>query len=110
MRASGKVEVVTGTLPHGQGHVTAWSQITADALGVDVDDVEVFHGDTAMAPYGRDTYGSRSLPVGGVAVHLAAEEVIEKAKKVAPTCWRPPTKISSSRAERSRSRALRTAA
>jgi aerobic carbon-monoxide dehydrogenase large subunit len=83
MRVSGKVEVVTGTSPHGQGHVTAWSQIAADALGVDVDDVEVFHGDTAMAPYGRDTYGSRSLPVGGVAVHLAAEEVIEKGKKVA---------------------------
>src|ERR671912_1890468 len=83
MRASGKVEVVTGTSPHGQGHVTAWSQIAADALGVDVDDVEVFHGDTAMAPYGRDTYGSRSLPVGGVAVHLAAEEVIEKGKKLA---------------------------
>src|SRR5918993_47356 len=83
MRASGKVEVVTGTSPHGQGHVTAWSQIAADALGVDVDDVEVFHGDTAMAPYGRDTYGSRSLPVGGVAVHLAAEEVVEKGKRVA---------------------------
>jgi carbon-monoxide dehydrogenase large subunit len=83
MRASGRVEVVTGTSPHGQGHVTAWSQIAADALGVDVDDVEVFHGDTAMAPYGRDTYGSRSLPVGGVAVHLAAEKVIEKGKKVA---------------------------
>ena len=83
MRVSGKVEVVTGTSPHGQGHVTSWSQIAADALGVDVDDVEVFHSDTAMAPYGRDTYGSRSLAVGGVAVHLAAEEVIEKGKKVA---------------------------
>jgi aerobic carbon-monoxide dehydrogenase large subunit len=83
MRASGRVEVVTGTSPHGQGHVTAWSQIAADALGVDVDEVEVFHGDTAMAPYGRDTYGSRSLPVGGVAVHLAADKVIEKGKKVA---------------------------
>ena len=67
MLASGKVEVVTGTSPHGQGHVTSWSQIAADALGVDVDDVEVFHGDTAIAPYGRDTYGSSSLAVGGVA-------------------------------------------
>ncbi len=61
MLASGKVEVITGTSPHGQGHVTSWSQIAADALGVDVDDVEVLHGDTAIAPYGRDTYGSRSL-------------------------------------------------
>ncbi|MGH3088687.1 MAG: xanthine dehydrogenase family protein molybdopterin-binding subunit [Rubrobacteraceae bacterium] len=83
MLASGKVEVVTGTSPHGQGHVTSWSQIAADALGVTPDDVEVLHGDTATSPLGRDTYGSRSLPVGGVAVHLAANKVVEKAKKIA---------------------------
>jgi aerobic carbon-monoxide dehydrogenase large subunit len=83
MLASGRVEVITGTSPHGQGHVTSWSQIAADALGVDVDDVEVLHGDTAIAPYGRDTYGSRSLPVGGVAVHLACEKVMDKARKIA---------------------------
>jgi carbon-monoxide dehydrogenase large subunit len=83
MLASGKVEVVTGTSPHGQGHVTSWSQIAADALGVDIDDVEVLHGDTAIAPYGRDTYGSRSLPVGGVAVYLACDKVVEKGKKIA---------------------------
>ena len=83
MLASGKVEVITGTTPHGQGHVTSWSQIAADALGVTPDDVEVLHGDTAIAPYGRDTYGSRSLPVGGVAVHMAAQKVVDKAKKIA---------------------------
>jgi carbon-monoxide dehydrogenase large subunit len=83
MLASGKAEVVTGTSPHGQGHVTSWSQIAADALGVDIDDVEIIHGDTASAPFGRDTYGSRSLAVGGVAVHMAAQKVVEKAKKIA---------------------------
>ncbi|MHA6795567.1 xanthine dehydrogenase family protein molybdopterin-binding subunit [Pseudonocardia bannensis] len=83
MTISGKVEVVTGTSPHGQGHETVWAQIAADALGVHPDDVEVLHGDTAVAPFGRDTYGSRSLPVGGVAVHLAAGKVAEKAKKIA---------------------------
>ncbi len=83
MHGSGKVEVVTGTSPHGQGHETSWSQIAADALGVTPDDVEVIHGDTATSPHGLDTYGSRSLPVGGVAVHLAAEKVAEKAKKIA---------------------------
>ena len=83
MLASGKVEVVTGTSPHGQGHETSWSQIAADAFGVDVDDVEVLHGDTAISPYGRDTYGSRSLAVGGVALSLACEKVIDKAKKLA---------------------------
>ncbi len=83
MLVSGRVEVVTGTSPHGQGHATAWSQIVADDLGVAVEDVEVLHGDTAVAPFGRDTYGSRSLAVGGVAVHLAAGKVVEKAKKLA---------------------------
>jgi len=83
MFGSGKVEVVTGTTPHGQGHVTSWSQIAADALGVTPDDVEVIHGDTATSPHGLDTYGSRSLPVGGVAVHLAANKVADKAKKIA---------------------------
>jgi len=83
MLPSGKVEVVTGTSPHGQGHVTSWSQIAADALGVSPDDVKVLHGDTDVAPLGRDTYGSRSLPVGGVAVYLACQRVIDKAKKIA---------------------------
>jgi aerobic carbon-monoxide dehydrogenase large subunit len=83
MLPTGKVEVVTGTAPHGQGHVTSWSQIAADALGVPFEDVEVIHSDTRAAPQGMDTYGSRSLVVGGVAVHLACGKVIEKAKRVA---------------------------
>ncbi len=81
MLPTGKVEVVTGTTPHGQGHETAWSQIAADALGVPYEDVEVLHGDTAVAPKGMDTYGSRSLTVGGIAVVKAAEKVIEKARR-----------------------------
>src|SRR5436305_15308409 len=83
MLPTGKVEVVTSTSPHGQGHETAWSQIAADALGVPFEDVEVIHGDTRSSPMGMDTYGSRSLVVGGVAVHKACEKVIDKAKKVA---------------------------
>jgi aerobic carbon-monoxide dehydrogenase large subunit len=83
MLPTGKVEVVTGTAPHGQGHVTAWSQIAADALGVPFEDVEVIHSDTRAAPQGMDTYGSRSLVVGGVAVHLACGKVIDKARRVA---------------------------
>jgi carbon-monoxide dehydrogenase large subunit len=83
MLPTGKVEVVTGTSPHGQGHVTCWSQIAADALGVPFEDVEVVHGDTLAAPQGMDTYGSRSLAVGGAAVHRAALKVVDKARKVA---------------------------
>ncbi len=80
---TGKITVVTGTSPHGQGLVTTLSQIVADALGVDPDDVEVLHGDTAVAAWGLDTYGSRSLSAGGVALYNAAERVREKAKRIA---------------------------
>ncbi|GAA5145559.1 molybdopterin-dependent oxidoreductase [Pseudonocardia eucalypti] len=83
MLPTGKVEVVTGSSAHGQGHETAWSQIAADQLGVPFEDIEVLHGDTQVSPKGLDTYGSRSLPVGGTAVVKCAEKVVEKAKKVA---------------------------
>jgi carbon-monoxide dehydrogenase large subunit len=78
-----KIQVVTGTAPHGQGHETAWSMIVADKLGVAPEDVDVLHSDTALAPLGLDTYGSRSLPVGGVAIAIACDKVIDKAKKIA---------------------------
>src|SRR4051794_39443746 len=83
MLPTGKVEVVTGSSAHGQGHETAWSQIVADQLGVPFDDVEVLHGDTRSSPRGLDTYGSRSLTVGGIAVVNAAQKVVEKARRVA---------------------------
>ena len=80
---TGKVEVVTGISPHGQGHVTGFSQIVADRLGVPFEDVEIIHGDTQSSPKGLDTYGSRSLTVGGVAVINAVDKVIDKARRVA---------------------------
>ena len=83
MLATGKVEVVTGASAHGQGHETAFSQIVADRLGVAFEDVEILHGDTQIAHKGLDTYGSRSLVVGGEALVRAADKVIEKAKPVA---------------------------
>ncbi len=78
-----KIQVVTGTSPHGQGHETAWSMIVAEKMGVSPDDVDVLHSDTAIAPLGLDTYGSRSLPVGGVAIAMACDKVIDKAAKIA---------------------------
>jgi aerobic carbon-monoxide dehydrogenase large subunit len=83
MLPTGKVEVVTGSSAHGQGHETAWSQIVADRLGVPFEDIRVLHGDTQVAPKGMDTYGSRSLSVGGVAVVGACEKVIAKARVIA---------------------------
>ena len=83
LTGTGKVEVLTGVSPHGQGHETAFSQIVADRLGVPFEDVEVLHGDTQVSARGCDTYGSRSLVVGGEAVLRAADKVIEKAKPIA---------------------------
>ena len=83
MTGTGKVEVLTGVSPHGQGHETAFSQIVADRLGVAFEDVEVLHGDTQVAARGYDTYGSRSLVVGGEAVLRAADKVLEKARPIA---------------------------
>src|SRR5271166_500491 len=83
MLPTGKVEVVTGSSAHGQGHETAWSQIVADQLGVPFEDIRVLHGDTQVSPKGMDTYGSRSLAVGGMALVSACDKVIEKAKVIA---------------------------
>jgi carbon-monoxide dehydrogenase large subunit len=83
MLATGKVEVVTGASAHGQGHETAFAQIVADQLGVAWEDVSIIHGDTQSSAKGLDTYGSRSLAVGGIAIVKAAEKVVAKAKKIA---------------------------
>jgi carbon-monoxide dehydrogenase large subunit len=83
MLPTGKVEVVTGSSAHGQGHETAWSQLVADQLGVPFEDIRVLHGDTLVSPKGMDTYGSRSLAVGGLAVVQACDKVIGKAKIIA---------------------------
>jgi len=79
----GTVTVITGTSPHGQGHETAWAQLVSSELGVAMDRVAVRHGDTAAVAVGVGTFGSRSAPAGGTAVHLAAVEVGEKARLIA---------------------------
>jgi carbon-monoxide dehydrogenase large subunit len=83
VRPDGKVIVRTGTSPHGQGHVTAWSMLVAEQLGVPIEDIEVIYGDTDIVPRGAGTMASRSLQVGGAAVNQAALDVVEKAKDLA---------------------------
>jgi carbon-monoxide dehydrogenase large subunit len=83
MLPTGKVEVVTGSSAHGQGHETAWSQIVADQLGVPFEDIRVLHGDTQISHKGMDTYGSRSLAVGGLALVGACDKVVAKARVIA---------------------------
>jgi carbon-monoxide dehydrogenase large subunit len=79
---TGSVTAYTGTSPHGQGHETGFAQIVADKLGVTPDVVELIHGDTNTGPYGKDTYGSRTLAVGGEAMARAADKVVDKAKRI----------------------------
>src|SRR6476661_5800127 len=80
---SGKVTILTGASPHGQGQETSFAQIAADELGVDLNDVTVIHGDTGIVQYGIGTFGSRATAVGGTAVFVAIQKLKEKANKIA---------------------------
>jgi carbon-monoxide dehydrogenase large subunit len=80
---SGTVTVITGATPHGQGQQTSFAQIAADRLGVSMDDVVVLYGDTNIAHYGRDTYGSRATAVGGGALVMCIDRVVDKARRLA---------------------------
>ncbi len=83
IRPDGSVLARTGTSPHGQGHVTSWAMLISDRTGIPMDKIDVIHGDTDVVPQGGMTGGSRSLQVGGVAMHQAAGEMVERAKQLA---------------------------
>jgi carbon-monoxide dehydrogenase large subunit len=78
---TGKVTVMTGVSPHGQGEETTFAQIVADELGVAMDDVLVVHGDTAVVQYGIGTFGSRGTAVGGTAMYYALQTLKAKIRK-----------------------------
>ena len=78
---TGKVTVLTGASPHGQGEETTFAQVVVDELGVPIEDVLVQHGDTAVVQYGIGTFGSRSTAVGGAALYYALQDLKAKLKK-----------------------------
>ena len=80
---SGKVTVITGATPHGQGQETSFAQIAADRLGIPIEDIVVLRGDTATAHFGRDTYGSRATALGGTAIVMSIDKIVEKTKTLA---------------------------
>ncbi len=80
---TGKVTVLSGTSPHGQGEETTFAQIVAEGFGIPYDDVTVFHGDTGMVPLGIGTFGSRTTAVGGTAIHNAVEKLKKKMARIA---------------------------
>ena len=80
---TGKVNVMIGSSPHGQGEETTFAQIIAGEVGVDVDDVEIIHGDTDLTPMGWGTYGSRTTAVSGAAVAVAVRKIKDKSRALA---------------------------
>ena len=80
---TGSITVFTGSHSHGQGHETAFAQLVSEQIGVDIENVEISHGDTDQIPFGMGTYGSRSLAVGGSAIVKALDKIIDKSKKIA---------------------------
>lgn len=83
VQPTGKVTVYTGSHSHGQGHETTFAQVVADRLGINIDDVEIVHGDSDRVAFGMGTYGSRSLAVGGSAIVKSLDKVLEKGAKIA---------------------------
>jgi carbon-monoxide dehydrogenase large subunit len=81
----GRVTLVTGAHSHGQGHETSFAQVVADRMNVPFEQVRVVHGDTAAIDAGTGTFASRSMMLGGGAAIAAAEQVVEKARRIAAT-------------------------
>ncbi len=80
---TGKVTVLTGASPHGQGQETTFAQLCGQLLGISAEDVNVVHGDTASVPYGIGTFGSRATAVGGTAMYRATEKIRHKLAQIA---------------------------
>jgi aerobic carbon-monoxide dehydrogenase large subunit len=76
----GTATVLTGTSPHGQGHVTVWAMLVSDELGIPIEKITVKWGDTDLVPKGGGTGGSRSLQLGGAAVQQASRELLDVAR------------------------------
>jgi carbon-monoxide dehydrogenase large subunit len=82
LHQTGDVTVITGSQPHGQSHVTTFSQIVAQELGVPMERIEVIHSDSHGVPYAQGSYGSRTFSVEGAAIYDAAQKLKQKALKV----------------------------
>jgi carbon-monoxide dehydrogenase large subunit len=80
---SGSAILLMGTKTHGQGHETVFKQILCDRLGIDPKEVQFIDGDTDRVAFGMGSNGSRSMVVGGAALTLAAQKVIDKGKRLA---------------------------
>src|SRR5499426_2783306 len=80
---TGEITVLTGASSHGQGHETVFAQVVADQLRIAMDHVAIRHGDTLAIQQGVGTFASRSAVMGGGALVLATQRVVEKARQIA---------------------------
>ncbi|HEY1279827.1 MAG TPA: molybdopterin cofactor-binding domain-containing protein, partial [Acidimicrobiales bacterium] len=83
VRPDGSLLVQSGTNPYGQGHATTWAMLVSERTGVPLERIEVVFGDTDHFEDGAVTGGSRSVQMGGVAVDMASESLVEEARRVA---------------------------
>ena len=83
LRPDGTVLATTGATPIGTGHFTTWAMIVAEKLGIPMEKIEVFHGDTDIVPTGETTGGSRSVQLAGSAMADASDKLIEIARQKA---------------------------
>ena len=83
LRPNGTVLATTGATPIGTGHFTTWAMIVAEKLGIPMEKIEVFHGDTDIVPTGETTGGSRSVQLAGSAMADASDKLIEIARQKA---------------------------
>jgi carbon-monoxide dehydrogenase large subunit len=81
--AAGTATILAGSNTQGQGHETVYKQLVCDRLGLRPEEVQYVWGDTDKVAFGYGTGGSRSATLGGSAVYLAADKIVEKAKTVA---------------------------
>ena len=80
---SGALTIVSGAFSHGQGHETVYAQMASEWLGVPFETIRLVQGDTDQVPMGRGTFASRSMVTGGSALRAAADDAIEKGKRLA---------------------------
>jgi carbon-monoxide dehydrogenase large subunit len=79
----GSASVFAGTSVHGQGHHTAFAMLASEVLGIPMEKITLVNSDTERVPRGNGTLGSRSLQTAGSAIHLASNEVLDRARKIA---------------------------
>ena len=90
VQPTGEVSVTVGAQPHGQSHVTTFSQVVATELGIPIDDIEILHSDTKGSPFGQGSYGSRTFSVEGACIQMACRQIKDKARQLAAHMLQAP--------------------